>query len=992
MSLVFETSIEADRAWLAEMRQVNMSIFAATPDEEDDEEDERPPTEGMSEAEKVVSTAQVCAYALNDDDLWTELAGGEWMMLYLVEQKLTKTTLRVTAVDANGDLALASAVGADAELAFANAEGELTEEATSFGELCCGHGTDGSELPYYGVRFSAVEEAMDFAAALRGAAKAMASTLMTEAAIAASVVDTAPEVDATLRTMGFDDASIAAARGRLGSKASAADMANFIIESADLDDEALKRKAAHLEDDDDDDDEDPSPKTMVVVMDDDDDDDDDAEGKREETPMHRLTSSRPSWSLPVDAGDVKEEKDPFPSVAAGVEFSKDQVELTAFDLVEEAAKAALAKNDDSKAADAATRCARQLLFDSDPTKDAFWALVATRAGAHTTARAIRESIEADVQANVVVSTDPSYKSRAAGSREAPPPAPDDEEGSRHLPPSPTKDAGVRFRSLAGVVGKVKRAAAKHSPLKRFGTRKKSSPRPAAAASTSSEPPQDIEFSNAAAAVAAGQRAPNPPRRRTDGGVTMPTTTPTPTTQPSGNNQREAAQRRRTEPTTPTTTTTAEELETTTTRRRTAQQQEDEEDTVTISRDPTAAASQRPAQESLSSQPFQPMDFEAMKVLGRGSFGVVALTKRKSDGKIFAIKVLEKRRLMGQRAESTARLERDVLDQLSKARSMPFVARMRFAFHSLSKLYIAMDFFPNGSLHAVLSKDTTSHRYGRKAARFVAAELACALEHVHRACVIHRDLKPSNVLVDARGHVALSDFGLATRTTARGADLRKRSFVGTVDYASPELLLKSSTRYGTGVDAWALGCLIFEMCTGLPPFHAETTRETFAKIVRAEPKWKTITNLDPDAKTAMVKLLAKNPADRLGSGGTGFRHGVPWFATLPDWGERLLMTEAPLDAFLREKIHKNGTLWSAANAKKDPAQARRETLEAKALFEDNLAPDSPAARALRAKDHAFHGFSRPPSVASRLGSSEVSSSSSLRLDETSSRGGGGTVFV
>jgi len=1135
--MMWETSIEEDRAWLAEMRQVNMSIFTAA-----DEADE---------AERVVATAQVCAYDLNDEDEgWTELAGGEWMMLYLVEQKDKggRRRLRVAAVDpSSGDLALASDVGADAELAFANADGELTEEATSFGELCCGHASDGDDLPYFGVRFSDVAQATDFSEALRDAAKAMASTLLTDAAIARSKVDAplteeehhpeenedfpeenALRVEKALRTMGFDDASIDAARVKLGATASVAAMANYIIEAANLDDDdavvadddqdeqrkdlALKRQAAfhqnqdEEEDDDDDvdddDEEGSSPLRVVcgpmpaVEEEGDDEEDEDlmtptaeaketsprlpavAQVKREETPTHRLTSSRPSWG-PMDSRDLNEDEALFLAVSVGVSFSKDQFELTAFDLVEEAAKAGLSHDDDggAKAAEAATRCARQLLFDGDPARDAFWALVAARAARkQATARAVRSSIESDVRANVVVRDDKNSsrfdyddieedlndarlkEDRAAlmtttttettlattttnedraetapspttfpttsslptlpPTPPSPPPPPQEEEEARTTddderspvprqssgrvppsPPTPTKTSGVRFRSLAGVVGKVKRVAARHSPLKRFGsTRKKAS-----SSSPRDDRAEEIQFSPAAAAVAAGRiqrqrhepRVPMPRQQRQQprhpreeaaaGAVSEGTTT---TTTPQRRRRRQeapAAAEAKDATATQDDTTTTEAIDHGQEQQQQRRSSRGGHHRLPAETDPlskAAAAAARSARESLSCQPFQPEDFEALKVLGRGSFGAVALTKRVSDGKIFAIKVLEKRRLVGQRAESTARLERDVLDQLSRARSMPFVARMRFAFHSVSKLYIAMDFFPNGSLHAVLSKDTANRKYGRKAARLLAAELACALEHVHRACVVHRDVKPSNVLVDARGHVALSDFGLATRTTSRGADLRKRSFVGTVDYAAPELLLKSENRYGSGVDCWALGCLIFETCAGLPPFHADTTRETFAKIVRAEPKWKTITNLNPDAKATMVKLLAKKPGDRLGSDGVdGFRRkDVPWFATLPDWGERLLVTEAPLETFLREKVHKSShghgghgggggaTMWgvSSAHAVADAnvaAQTRRkrETNEAKSLFDDTLDLNSPAARALRAKDHAFHGFSRPPSV-------------------------------
>ena len=67
----------------------------------------------------------------------------------------------------------------------------------------------------------------------------------------------------------------------------------------------------------------------------------------------------------------------------------------------------------------------------------------------------------------------------------------------------------------------------------------------------------------------------------------------------------------------------------------------------------------------------------------------------------------------------------------------------------------------------------------------------------------------------------------------GGAVKKRSFAGTVNYAAPELLLKSRETYGGAVDCWALGCLLFEMLDGDPPFKAATARETFTRIAGPE---------------------------------------------------------------------------------------------------------------------------------------------------------------
>ena len=294
--------------------------------------------------------------------------------------------------------------------------------------------------------------------------------------------------------------------------------------------------------------------------------------------------------------------------------------------------------------------------------------------------------------------------------------------------------------------------------------------------------------------------------------------------------------------------------------------------------PTALASAAPRRaRAMSAQPFRPDDFAPRRLLGRGAFGVVALAERRPPPSPrtglrsapppenfprvqVAIKVVRKELLVGSRAAALARVERDVLDALAH-RKCAFVAKLRFAFQSPSKLFLAMDYYPAGSLDAVLESRAFRRKDARAAARRVGAELAAALGRVHELCVLHRDLKPSNVLVDAAGHVALSDFGLATRVDRPGGVVKKRSFAGTVNYAAPELLLKSRETYGGAVDCWALGCLLFEMLEGAPPFKAPTARETFTRIAGPEPA-PVPGDVDEDCATTLAHLLEKDPGRRL----------------------------------------------------------------------------------------------------------------------------------
>ena len=168
------------------------------------------------------------------------------------------------------------------------------------------------------------------------------------------------------------------------------------------------------------------------------------------------------------------------------------------------------------------------------------------------------------------------------------------------------------------------------------------------------------------------------------------------------------------------------------------------------------------------------DFELGRVLGRGSFGTVALATKTSTGETYAMKSLSKRMLIAVRQTDSAMLEREIL----RRPSHPFIVRMYYAFTSVSCLHLVLDYLPGGDLYGRLEAEgplPTSR------ARLYAAELVLALGHVHDVVrIIFRDLKPDNVLLDAHGHACLADFGLATD------GLEGRSFCGTVEYIAPEV--------------------------------------------------------------------------------------------------------------------------------------------------------------------------------------------------------------
>lgn len=172
------------------------------------------------------------------------------------------------------------------------------------------------------------------------------------------------------------------------------------------------------------------------------------------------------------------------------------------------------------------------------------------------------------------------------------------------------------------------------------------------------------------------------------------------------------------------------------------------------------------------------DFNVTHMIGKGAFGRVLLAIKRSGterDRAFAIKVLDKEvvRATGQAAHTRA--ERETLAELRH----PFVVRLRYAFQSKDRLYLVTDFYAGGSLERHLD-DAFPNGLGHARTQYYSASLVAALRHCHAAGVVHRDIKPGNVLVDARGDVALTDFGLcALGVLEDGAPLR--SFCGTCPF-------------------------------------------------------------------------------------------------------------------------------------------------------------------------------------------------------------------
>ncbi|KXJ17060.1 Ribosomal protein S6 kinase alpha-2 [Exaiptasia diaphana] len=218
----------------------------------------------------------------------------------------------------------------------------------------------------------------------------------------------------------------------------------------------------------------------------------------------------------------------------------------------------------------------------------------------------------------------------------------------------------------------------------------------------------------------------------------------------------------------------------------------------------------------------PSEFELLKVLGQGSFGKVFLVRKfvgADAGTLYAMKVLKKATLKVRDRVRTKK-ERDILVDVQH----PFIVRLHYAFQTEGKVYLILDFLRGGDLFTRLSKEIM---FTEEDVKFYLAELALALDHLHKIGIIYRDLKPENILLDANGHIAITDFGLSKESEQ---DQKTYSFCGTVEYMAPEVVNRRG--HSQAADWWSYGVLMYEMLTGSLPFQGKDRKDTMTMILNS----------------------------------------------------------------------------------------------------------------------------------------------------------------
>ncbi|KKA30266.1 hypothetical protein TD95_004392 [Thielaviopsis punctulata] len=244
-------------------------------------------------------------------------------------------------------------------------------------------------------------------------------------------------------------------------------------------------------------------------------------------------------------------------------------------------------------------------------------------------------------------------------------------------------------------------------------------------------------------------------------------------------------------------------------------------------------------------------FRLLRVVGRGAFGKVRIVERKDTGLSFALKYIRKDEVV--RSESVRNIirERRMLEHVNH----PFICNLRYSFQDIEYMYLVVDLMSGGDLRFHISRKT----FTEEAVRFWIAELGCALRYVHSQGIIHRDVKPDNVLLDADGHVHLTDFNVASDIVP-GRLLTSKS--GTLAYLAPEVY--AGKGYDVRADWWSLGVVFYECIYNKRPFEGSSEQSLSQSIQNARPRFPiTQPPVSVSCMYAMTAALDPNPNTRLG---------------------------------------------------------------------------------------------------------------------------------
>ncbi|CAD8058338.1 unnamed protein product [Paramecium sonneborni] len=323
------------------------------------------------------------------------------------------------------------------------------------------------------------------------------------------------------------------------------------------------------------------------------------------------------------------------------------------------------------------------------------------------------------------------------------------------------------------------------------------------------------------------------------------------------------------------------------------------------------------------------DYNFLYVIGRGGFGRVWRAEHKKTKHQYAIKEMQKCKIINKKSIGSVMNERYLLSNLRH----PFLVNMHTAFQDRESLYLVMDLMTGGDLRFHICKN---RKFSEEQTKFFVICVLLALEYLHHNTVIHRDIKPENLVFDKNGkflqitrvgYLRLTDLGIA-RIWKPGND---GDTSGTPGYMAPEVMCRQV--HGVASDYFAVGVIAYECMMGKRPYLGKTRKEIRDQILSKQITIKPNSipeDWSEEAADFINQMIQRKPVNRLGFYGPDEVFAHPWFKNV-DWDAYLTQSkQAPY------KINSSSDNFDQKFANiKDPEDEAQTKLNAELLRRDSI---------------------------------------------------------
>ncbi|PRP79765.1 protein kinase 1 [Planoprotostelium fungivorum] len=285
------------------------------------------------------------------------------------------------------------------------------------------------------------------------------------------------------------------------------------------------------------------------------------------------------------------------------------------------------------------------------------------------------------------------------------------------------------------------------------------------------------------------------------------------------------------------------------------------------------------------------DYDVKDQLGSGNFAVVKLAIQKKTKKKFAIKIIDKKKY--QKQAGARKAQEALMDEVEILKSVCHknIITIEDVYDTPTTLYIVLELVTGGEM-------SDSGPFPEEKAKDIFLQMLDAIAYLHEKGIVHRDLKPENILYTDKNqsHIKLSDFGLSRKI--RDGSVMK-TFCGTPQFIAPEILLNQEQRgYGSKVDLWSLGAILYILLSGEPPFDPNACMKLLGGVGKGPVVtfqadiWKEISE---EAKDLIQCLMKVDPVERYDAKKT-LKH--PWITGM---GMKTLYESRRKEEALKKKV-------------------------------------------------------------------------------------------